>query len=59
MSKAFSQVKILVVDDQAVIVEQLCEFLGAQGYQCLPAHCTDEAIDRYQADGPSAWSSVT
>ncbi|MBV4493153.1 response regulator [Pseudomonas oryzicola] len=50
MSKAFSQVKILVVDDQPVIVEQLCEFLQTQGYHCLPAHCADEAIDRYQAD---------
>ena len=50
MSRAFSDVKILVVDDQPVIVEQLCEFLETQGYHCLPAHSTDEAIQRYLAD---------
>ncbi|MFK0096143.1 response regulator [Pseudomonas sp. NPDC090592] len=50
MSRPFSEVKILVVDDQAVIVEQLCEFLESQGYHALPAHSTDEAIARYLAD---------
>lgn len=50
MSRAFSEVKILVVDDQPEIVEQLCEFLETQGYHCLPAHSTDEAIERYLAD---------
>lgn len=50
VSRTFSEVKILVVDDQPVIVEQLCEFLETQGYHCLPAHSTDEALDRYRAD---------
>ncbi|RCL29331.1 DNA-binding response regulator [Pseudomonas sp. AFG_SD02_1510_Pfu_092] len=50
MSRAFSEVKVLVVDDHPVIVEQLCDFLEAQGFHCLPAHSTDEAIDRYLAD---------
>ena len=50
MSRAFSDVKILVVDDQPVIVEQLCEFLETKGYRCLPAHSTDEALERYLAD---------
>jgi CheY-like chemotaxis protein len=45
-----SEVKVLVVDDQPVIVEQLCEFLETKGYHCLPAHSTDEAIERYVAD---------
>lgn len=50
MSRPFSEMKILVVDDQPVIVEQLCEFLETQGYHCLAAHSTDEAIERYLAD---------
>lgn len=50
MSRAFSEVKILVVDDHPVIVEQLCEFLETQGYHCLRAHSTDEAIERYLTD---------
>ncbi|WP_336333530.1 response regulator transcription factor [Pseudomonas putida] len=50
MSRPFSEVKILVVDDQPLIVEQLCEFFETQGYHCLPAHSTDAAIERYLAD---------
>ncbi len=50
MSKPMSEVKVLVVDDQAVIVEQLCEFLKTKGYECVPAHSTDEAIERYLED---------
>ena len=50
MSRPVSEVKVLVVDDQAVIVEQLCEFLETNGYACVPAHSTDEAIERYLED---------
>lgn len=50
MSIPVSEVKVLVVDDQTVIVEQLCEFLENKGYACVPAHSTDEAIERYLAD---------
>ncbi|MCY1406874.1 Regulator of RpoS [compost metagenome] len=50
MSRPVSGVKILLVDDQPVIVEQLCEFLESKGYACTPAHSTDEAIERYVAD---------
>ena len=50
MSRPVSEVKVLVVDDQPVIVEQLCEFLETKGYVCIPAHSTDEAIERYVAD---------
>ncbi|MFK3819469.1 response regulator transcription factor [Pseudomonas sp. NPDC089407] len=50
MSRPVSEVKVLVVDDQTVIVEQLCEFLENKGYACVPAHSTDEAIERYMAD---------
>ncbi|AYG43333.1 DNA-binding response regulator [Pseudomonas sp. Leaf58] len=50
MSRPVSGVKILLVDDQPVIVEQLCEFLESKGYGCAPAYSTDEAIERYAAD---------
>lgn len=50
MTRPVSELKILVVDDQPVIVEQLCEFLETKGYVCVPAHSTDEAIERYAAD---------
>lgn len=50
MSRQVSELKVLVVDDQPVIVEQLCEFLETKGYVCVPAHSADEAIERYMAD---------
>lgn len=50
VSRPVSEVKVLVVDDQPVIVEQLCEFLETKGYATVSAHSTDEAIERYVAD---------
>ncbi|MDH0305266.1 MULTISPECIES: response regulator transcription factor [unclassified Pseudomonas] len=50
MNKSVSEVKVLVVDDQPVIVEELCEFLESEGYRCVPAHSTGQAIDCYKAD---------
>lgn len=50
VSKSVSEVKILVVDDQPIIVEELCEFLEEQGYVCFAAHSTAEALERFQAD---------
>lgn len=50
MNKTVSEVKILVVDDQPIIVEELCEFLESQGYACCAAHSTAQAIERFQAD---------
>lgn len=50
MSRQVSELKVLVVDDQPIIVEQLCEFLETNGYGCVPAHSADEAIERYMAD---------
>lgn len=50
MSRQVSELKVLVVDDQPIIVEQLCEFLKTNGYGCVPAHSADEAIERYMAD---------
>lgn len=48
MSKSVSEVKILVVDDQPLIVEALCEFLASEGYDCLPAHSCNEAIQHFE-----------
>jgi len=50
VSRQVTELKVLVVDDQPVIVEQLCEFLETKGFVCVPAHSTDEAIERYMAD---------
>ncbi|WP_189665126.1 response regulator transcription factor [Pseudomonas xantholysinigenes] len=50
VNKSVSEVKILVVDDQPLIVEELCEFLEREGYRCVPAHSTGQAIDCYKAD---------
>lgn len=45
-----SQVKVLVVDDQPSIVEELCEFLESSGYRCVPSHSSVKAIDCFAAD---------
>lgn len=50
MSRPVSEVKVLVVDDQPVIVEQLSEFLETKGYVCVTAQSTDEAIKHYVSD---------
>lgn len=43
-------IKVLVVDDQSLIVEELCEFLESSGYRCVPCNTTREAIDAFVAD---------
>lgn len=50
VNKSASEVKVLVVDDQPLIVEELCEYLESAGYHCVPAHSTAQAIERYGAD---------
>ncbi|WP_390898914.1 response regulator [Pseudomonas soli] len=50
VNKPVSEVKVLVVDDQPVIVEELCEFLESEGYRCVPAHSTGQGIDCFKAD---------
>ena len=50
MNKLTSAVKVLVVDDQPLIVEELSEFLGSSGYQCVPCESSQEAIDRFTDD---------
>ncbi|MCU1763863.1 response regulator transcription factor [Pseudomonas sp. 14P_8.1_Bac3] len=49
MNKATS-VKILVVDDQPLIVEELCEFLESSGYRCVPCESSQQAIERFSED---------
>lgn len=43
-------IKILVVDDQALIVEELCEFLESSGYRCVPCESSRAAIEAFEAD---------
>ncbi|MDE1165758.1 MAG: response regulator transcription factor [Pseudomonas sp.] len=50
MDKLVSDVKVLVVDDQPLIVEELCEFLESNGYRCVPCHASLKAIERFNED---------
>ncbi|RMM23948.1 response regulator transcription factor [Pseudomonas syringae] len=42
--------KVLVVDDQPLIVGELCEFLESSGYECVRCYSSLEAIERFSAD---------
>ncbi|MGY2187751.1 Phosphate regulon transcriptional regulatory protein PhoB [compost metagenome] len=50
MNKRTSAVKILVVDDQPTVVEELCEFLESNGYRCVPCESGHQAIERFNDD---------
>lgn len=50
MNKPVSPFKVLIVDDQPLIVEELCEFIEGSGYRCVPCHCSSEAIERFTDD---------
>lgn len=50
MSKFTSAVKVLVVDDAPLIVEELCEFLEGKGYRCVPCESAYQAIERFSED---------
>ena len=45
-----SLLSILVVDDQPLIVTELCEFLESNGYRCVPCESGHQAIERFQQD---------
>ncbi len=47
MNKSASPIAVLVVDDQPLIVEELCEFLQAHGYRCVPALSSQQALERF------------
>ncbi|TFZ33276.1 response regulator, partial [Pseudomonas syringae] len=42
--------KVLVVDDQPHIGEELCELLESSGYECVRCYSSLEAIERYRDD---------
>ncbi|PRA30646.1 MULTISPECIES: response regulator transcription factor [Pseudomonas] len=50
MNKLTSAVKVLVVDDQPLIVEELCEFLEGSGYRCVPCGSSRQALQRFTDD---------
>ncbi|CAI8730666.1 two component transcriptional regulator, LuxR family [Pseudomonas sp. NFIX49] len=50
VNKLTSAVKVIVVDDQPLIVEELCEFLESSGYRCVPCESSKEAIERFTGD---------
>ena len=50
MNKLTSAVKVLVVDDQPLIVEELCEFLESSGYRCVPCESSLQALKRFSED---------
>lgn len=50
VNKPRLQMKVLVVDDQPLIVEELCEFLESSGYRCVPCESSPEAIERFSED---------
>lgn len=50
MNKLMSAIKVLVVDDQPLIVEELCEFLESNGYRCVPCGSSQKAIERFSED---------
>lgn len=50
MTKSTSAIKLLVVDDQPLIVEELCEFLESSGYRCVPCESSQQAVERFSED---------
>nr|WP_218177634.1 response regulator transcription factor [Pseudomonas gingeri] len=50
VNELVSQVKVLVVDDQPLIVEEICEFLESNGYRCVPCLSSLQAIERFRED---------
>ncbi len=50
MNKLTSAVKVLVVDDQPLIVEELCEFLESSGFRCVPCESSQQALERFSED---------
>lgn len=50
MNKPVNPIKVLVVDDQPLIVAELCEYLDASGYECVPSHSGREALRCFDED---------
>lgn len=45
-----SAVKILVVDDQPAIVDEVVEFLQGSGYRCVSCYSSREALEQFCSD---------
>ena len=45
-----SAMKVLVVDDQPMIVEELVEFLESSGYSCISCYSSKDALDQFRSD---------
>ncbi len=45
-----SAVKVLVVDDEPLIVDEISEFLDGSGYRCVPCYSSREALERFRED---------
>jgi DNA-binding NarL/FixJ family response regulator len=50
----FSAVKVLVVDDQPLIVDEISEFLEGSGYRCVSCYSSREALERFRDDAEIA-----
>jgi DNA-binding NarL/FixJ family response regulator len=50
VNKPSVQMKVLVVDDQPLIVEELCEFLEGSGYRCVPCDSSRQAVELFSND---------
>lgn len=50
MNKPTSAVKVLVVDNQPLIVQALCDFLESSGYRCFPCESSQQAIEQFIED---------
>ncbi|NBB13248.1 response regulator transcription factor [Pseudomonas sp. SLFW] len=49
-----SAIKVLVVDDQPLIVDEISEFLEGSGYRCVPCYSSREALERFRDDSAIA-----
>ena len=49
-----SALKVLIVDDQPLIVDEIGEFLENCGYPCVPCYSSREALDRFREDATIA-----
>ncbi|WP_459207691.1 response regulator transcription factor [Pseudomonas sp. MLB6B] len=50
MSKAVSEIKVLIVDSQPTVLEALTTVLTRQGYRCTTANSAEQALVHYQDD---------
>lgn len=50
VNKPTPPLKVLVVDDQPMIVEELCEFLESNGFLCIACHSSRKAIEHFNQD---------